>query len=147
MYADDTAIYCSDKSIEAANQAMNRNLSKLVDWTTGNRLTVNAAKTKFVVFGNQRFVNVNDIDLRIGETRLSMCDKYDYLGMKLDSNLSFKPHIQSLITNCNARLTSLCKIRKYIDADVATKIYKAIILSKLQYGLVFILNATQSEQK
>lgn len=51
-----------------------------------------------------------------------------------------------MVSNCNATLFTLCKVRKYIDAGTAVKIYKSIIPSKMQYGLLVTLNCTQSEQ-
>lgn len=71
------------------------------------------------------------------------CTEYVYLGIRLDNRLSFVPHIGNLIRNCNIRLCTLSKIRKYIDVRTAILIYKAIVMLKLQYGLIFSMNALQ----
>lgn len=143
LYADDTALYYSDENLTRTQLIMNRNLVKLLEWTRLNRLTINARKTKFMAFSRMRGDNVN-IDLRIGQTKLERREWYDHLGIRLDSAMSFEPHITNLLANCSARLSTLSKIRRFIDQKTAVRIYKGIIMSKLQYGLLFSLNAKQS---
>lgn len=83
------------------------------------------------------------VNLFIGPSKLEVCQEYDYLGVRIDNRLSFIPHIENVIRNCNARLCTLSKIRKYIDVKTAVTIYKSTIMSRLQYGLVFSVNALQ----
>lgn len=139
MYADDTAIFCSGKDVSVLESVMNRNLSKLNHWACNNKLTINASKTKYMLFGKRQSGQVPYPTLLIGSNELKHCDQFDYLGVRLDTCLSFKPHIQNVLANCNARLVTLCKIRRYIDCRTATLIYKSIIMSKMQYGMVFVL--------
>lgn len=69
------------------------------------------------------------------------------MGIRLDNRLTFAPHIENLIRNCNICLHTLSKICKYIDKNTAILIYKAIIMSKLQYGLVFKMNALRQHRQ
>lgn len=126
---------------------MNRNLARLQHWSLSNRLTINAQKTKYLLFRRSVRSKVKELVLHIGPTKLTECLNYDYLGFRLDVTLSFKDHVNNLVTNCNLRLMTLCKIRRYIDTPTAVRIYKSLIMSRLQYGLVFALNALQSDRK
>lgn len=121
LYADNTALYYLDTCLNRIESIMNRNLAKLQDWSLVNRLTINALKTKFLLFRGSVKKPVRELVLYIGYTKLSTCINYDYLGFKLDTILSFKDHINSVIANCNARLFTLCKIRKYIDRSTALR--------------------------
>lgn len=47
---DDTAIYFSDTLLSKLEDTMNKNLEKLVSWTNRNHLTINAKKTKYLLF-------------------------------------------------------------------------------------------------
>lgn len=126
---------------------MNRNLSKLQQWSLANRLTINASKTKYLLLRKSERSENRDLTLFIGPTRLTSCTNYDYLGFKLDVTMSFRDHINKTISNCNARLVTLSKIRKYIDKQTAVHIYKSFIMAKLYYGLVFALNSLHSDRK
>lgn len=108
---------------------------------------VNASKTKFLLFGNQNVLKTHgNLTLLIGDTILSKCSYYDYLDIRLDDGLTFKPHIQNLILNCNSRLFTLSHIRKYLDRKTTIAIYKNIIMAKLQYGLLFTICALKGER-
>lgn len=147
QYADDTALYCVEKDLDRLEHVMNTNLEKLKNWAVVNRLTINVNKTKYLLFKRSLKTPTRPLNLHIGHIRLGACTQYDYLGFRLDTTLSFKLHVQNIVANCNARIVSLCKIRKYINTETAIRIYKGIIMAKLQYGLVFALNALQSDQK
>lgn len=48
--------------------------------------------------------------------------------------------------NCNNHLATLSKIHRYIGSVTAIKIYKVIVMSRIQYGLIFTINATISDR-
>ena len=49
MYADDTTIYCNiDQNV--SDEVINMELSKVIQWLAANTLSLNVAKTKFMVF-------------------------------------------------------------------------------------------------
>ena len=49
MYADDTTIYCNlDQNV--SNEVINIELSLVSQWVAANKLSLNVAKTKFMVF-------------------------------------------------------------------------------------------------
>ena len=53
MYADDTTLFTSIKNSKEGNiqnQLINNGLSKISDWLLPNKLSLNAAKTKFMFF-------------------------------------------------------------------------------------------------
>ena len=53
MYADDKTLFTSIKNSNkdnVQNQLINNGLSKISDWLLANKLSLNAAKTKFMVF-------------------------------------------------------------------------------------------------
>ena len=53
MYADDTILFTSIKNSNEDNvqiQLINNGLSKISDWLLANKLPLNAAKIKFMVF-------------------------------------------------------------------------------------------------
>ena len=49
MYADDTTLYCNLSNNTNEND-LNSELHKISEWLTSNKLSLNAQKTKFIVF-------------------------------------------------------------------------------------------------
>lgn len=125
---------------------MSHNLKLLDDYCVLNRLTINSTKTKYVVFDTPHSKNLNvKLNLSIRGTPLQGVDFYDYLGVRLDNSLSFKPQIARTVSGCNARLFTLSKIRQFIPESVAILIYKTLILSKLTYGGIVCWSAISKE--
>ena len=54
MYADDTTLFCEINSIPDAEHSLNAELSKITDWLAANKLSLNANKTKFMVFHSDK---------------------------------------------------------------------------------------------
>lgn len=144
LYADDTVLYMTGASLPDLEKRMNDTLVRYTTWTTLNRLTINSKKTKFMVFTGSRNPLPRQIDLRIGATQLEYCDTYEYLGLTLDSGLTFEHHIGKLIASCNHRLFTLSKICKYLDEKSAINIYKSLIMSKLNHCCIFYGDAKKT---
>ena len=53
MYADDTSISYSSKSVDAINSAINDDLSNLKLWLEGNKLSLNVSKTQALLIGSR----------------------------------------------------------------------------------------------
>ena len=53
MYADDTSIYYSSKSISSINNAVNNDLQSLKSWLDENKLSLNVAKTQSILIGSR----------------------------------------------------------------------------------------------
>ena len=54
MYADDTSISYSSKSVDAINSAINDDLSNLKLWLEGNKLSLNVSKTQAMLIGSRQ---------------------------------------------------------------------------------------------
>ena len=54
MYADDTALCCDINSILDIEHSLNSELSKITDWLAANKLSLNANKTKCMVFHSDK---------------------------------------------------------------------------------------------
>lgn len=76
-----------------------------------------------MTFRGSRKACIHALDLRIDGSQLDLCDSYEYLGLTLDSYLTFEQYVGKLLAACNHRLFTLAKIRKHLDEKSATNIY------------------------
>lgn len=54
LFADDTNLYCSGKSLEWPMNTVEREIKVLKTWFDINKLSLNLSKTKFTLFGNRQ---------------------------------------------------------------------------------------------
>ena len=59
---------------------------------------------------------------------------FKYLGVLLDSTLTYNLHIGSLIRTVSHKVSLLGKVKKYLRDDAALQIYKSMILPYLDYA-------------
>ena len=102
-------------------------------WASLNDMRINAVKTKEMVFSFCRSLDLAPITIdnkvieRVAQSRL--------LGVTLCSNLSWKGHIDSVLSKCNQRLYLLLHLRRSgVPVADLLIIYKAIARSVLEYA-------------
>ena len=148
LYADDTVILTSHPNISDLIDTVNKELIGYGNWLVYNRLTVNTKKSNVILYkGHGQKINckLKEVKLR-GET-LSYTHTYKYLGVLLDSKLSFESHIKKVSNDVSYRLTKLFRLRNMITENVATKIYKVMILPLMDYCDIIYASGTQGNLK
>ena len=55
------------------------------------------------------------------------------LGVTLDWDLSFKPHVAIILKKAYAKIAALRRIKRLVPSDVMISLYKAYVLSQLEY--------------
>ena len=98
LYADDTVLLVADKCAQNIEIKLNTELDKEAHrWFTENRLTFNAKKTKYMIFGNARKTNqLGDICINLNANKLDQVESFKYLGVHFDQQLNWKKHLTLL---------------------------------------------------
>ena len=144
LYADDTVLYTSEQDLTLANQYMNADHQLVQRWCKDNSLTVNTKKTKVMFFSlNKNLLFRETCHCSLSNQPLEVVDTYKYLGITLDTHLTYKPHIKNIITKVTHKLSVLSKIRKYLDVYTSRTIFKSMILPHFDYGDVVYAGASQ----
>ena len=55
------------------------------------------------------------------------------LGVTLDWDLSFKPHVAIMLKKAYAKIAALRRIKRLVPSDVMISLYKAYVLTQLEY--------------
>ena len=76
---------------------MNRELQKERKWLETNRLALNISKTINFVLFHSPSKKINDlIRIRLGRKTITQLNHVKYLGIPIDSSLSWKPRVSEL---------------------------------------------------
>ena len=134
LFADDTNIYLEDKKLENLQNVMNDELKKLFEWLCINRLSLNISKTNFVVF---HAINKPKypITILINKQAIEEVKFVKYLGVLIDSHLTFKAHIDELTKKIARSVGILYKLRPFVTTRILTNVYYAIVYPFLLYGI------------
>lgn len=129
FYADDAVFYSSGSSLEEINLKVNDFMKKLSDWLIINKLTPNVSKTKLMLFSNVKVDNLPQI--YFDTVLLDWVDDFKYLGVFLDSRLTFSSHIKYL---CN-RLSKIQGIM-YASSPFLNQASLLTIYHSLAYSII-----------
>ncbi len=134
LYADDTAMYVSGESYIDVILALRIEMDNLVQWLRLNKLTLNVAKTKLMIFGTKpKLRAIRDSPLKIGDETVERVAVFKYLGILLDESLDWEPHVNKLYSKTCSKVGLLKKIRSNIDHSTALPLYKSLVLPHLDY--------------
>ena len=134
-FADDTNLLYTNKDLKKIKKVVNQELKYLYDWLCANRLSLNVDKTEFIIFRPPRVRSQYRVVLELNKKKIFESTKIKYLGLLLDSRLTFKAHISELSKKLSRAVGMLYKIRDYSPKTVLRSLYFSLFNSHLTYGL------------
>ena len=127
---------------------MQPEINNLLKWCISNRLKINEAKSNVLLFGSRQKLSKLDYrtNLFIGTDVLSYCDSYKYLGVTLDSEMTFSTLLAETKKSVKNWLFNLRKLRHYITESTAVLIYKQTILPVFDYAGFVLISCNKSDR-
>ena len=135
LFADDTNIYYESTDLINMERVMNEELKKLYQWLCANKLSLNISKTNFLIFHSYNKPLHKTITLKINNKAIKEEKYVKYLGILIDSTLSWKFHINELGKKVSRVIGVLYKIRQFVTEDIMICIYYSLIYPYLIYGI------------
>ena len=134
LYADDTVLYFSSHDPKIIESTLNAELSNVAKWFQANKLTLNTKKTKFMLFGTpKRLKPTTPLNIMIDNTPIEQVDSFKYLGVVLDSVLSFSNHIDYISRKLSSRIAMLGRSSKFLSKHLLLILYKSLALPYIDY--------------
>ena len=114
-FADDTNLLCLGNSLKKPNKLVNADLKRLVNWLNANKISLNVKKTEMVIFKSKQKKFEGDLKIKLCGKRLYPTESLKYLGVKIDTNLSWQYHVNDLFVKLNRANALLFKMRKHVS--------------------------------
>jgi len=132
-FADDTTALMDADHPNDLVESVNRELSNVMDWMCANRLSLNVGKTCYMVVTDK---NVQVPDIKINDRRIDRVTEAKFLGINLDSRLSFIPHVSRLCKQVSKATGILNRLSPLLPVGSRLKVYFALIYSRINYGVI-----------
>ena len=128
LFADDTNILYANSNLKSLESVVNEELRKVCEWLNTNKLSLNTSKSNFVIFHPfQRKPDYNvtlkmyDNDLKI-LTSLERKHYVKYLGVLIDSHLSWRYHIEYISSKISKGVGIIARLRHFVPASTPLKL-------------------------
>ena len=132
MYANDTSLSYRSGDICQLSEVMNKDLTTIVEWLKGNKLSLNVSKTKAMVISIKQkercLAKTNEeLSLVIQEERIDTVLAAKYLGIQVDRNLNWKGHIKALCSKVSRAIGFLKHAKSFLPHATLKTLYTGII--------------------
>lgn len=136
MFADDVSLFYPYKYDEVLKTHIEKDASLLFEYARLNRLCLNPDKTKLIRFRPNSASLNNNFSVYIDGKLTMESHSIKYLGVILQSNLSWDLHIQSVKRKVAPAIGILFKLKNKLDVRTKLVIYQSLIHSHFSYMAV-----------
>uniref|UniRef100_A0A8C5MK96 Reverse transcriptase domain-containing protein n=1 Tax=Leptobrachium leishanense TaxID=445787 RepID=A0A8C5MK96_9ANUR len=148
MYADDIVIYTSKPNLQQLEAVLQEQFTEVEKWIKNNKLFLNTDKTVTMLFGTApKLHKLQNPHLCVGTKSngmLTTVTSLKYLGMWLDPNLSFSPHIEKLSSKLYPKLGALYRNKSCLSPAVRKQIVQQMLMPAIDYRDVVYAAAPQT---
>ena len=134
MFADDTTIIISDKSLNNLHSKCETTIKELSKWIEENKLYINTKKTKFMKFFS------DDFSASMNGNIIECVPCFKLLGVTIDNSFNFKTHCKTVYNKLIYLFHVFYSIRNKLNTDSKLIIYNSYVQSILTYCLVIYGN-------
>ena len=127
-FADDTNIYYEAESINKLETVINKEIRKLDTWLIVNRLSLNIAKTNLLILHPYNKPINQRITIKIHKKAISESECIKYLGVMVDSTLTWNIYIDKISKTISRATGLLYKITPFVNNKILRMLYHLFTL-------------------
>ena len=134
-FADDTAILVRHTNPETAVKLLQEHITKIEKWLQEKQIKANPNKCNHITFTLWKQIPPN---IFLNGTHITQAKQIKYLGLHLDTQLTWKQHTKSIIDKIQTirrQMHWLTSRKSKLTIENKLKIYKTIINPIWTYGI------------
>jgi len=144
LFADDTSMIITNPDPMEFTKSLNTNSIKINRWLKSNSLSLNVDKTHFLQFYMRPNQNYDFIPY-YEDKQITKVETIKFLGITLDSNLSWEQHIEDITPRLNKACFAIRSIKPFMSVEAMRLVYFSYVHSILSYGIIFWGNSVHSK--
>ena len=124
-------------SPQAISNGIQTNINELQNWSNKKRMTLNERKTKSMLITGKRLdkkLASLDLHIELNNTIIEQVDVFSFLGLKIDTRLTFDEHVDALCNKLSQRIGVLRNIKVFLPLEQRILYYNAMIKQPMMYG-------------
>ena len=135
VYADDTEMHAYGSSIEEVTVLLQADVDRIADWFRRNKLTLNLAKSVCMIFTTNTNVASKELHITVNGTRIQQVTSIRYLGIHLDSKLSWGNHTTEVCKTIAPKVGLLKRLKHMLPVESLINVYQSVVQSHIDYCL------------
>ena len=144
LFADDTYLTLSNRSLWGLELKANNELRKIDTWMRSNKLSLNYSKSCYMIINKVPSKSCDtNLSLILNSTPLKRQQTVKYPGLYVDETLRWSTDIQQLSLQLARYAGIFYRIRNLVPRETLRLLYHSLILSRIQYGILIWGNAAK----
>ena len=136
LFADDSNQFITDQTRAGLYRKANLELAKVANWVAHNKLTLNYDKTEFIEFSRSKPFSNDDFTLQINGKPIKKVDECKFLGVYIDSKISWRSHINKIISRISQTVGIIGRAKSFMNSTQLGLLYNTMVLPHLQYCII-----------
>ena len=120
---------------EDTNKILNDELAKIHNWLNVNKLSLNVAKTKAMLFHMPQ-KEIHHPQLKIAGFNIEFIDNFNFLGITINKHLNWAKHMDILSAKISKTVGILNTLKSVLPINILKIIYNSLILCHMNYGIL-----------
>ena len=133
IFADDTNLLISGTSLQTLENKINNEIPVLTNWLQTNRLSLNLKKNHIMLFGPTKRNENYNINVTIEGEQIEIVKTTKFLGLILDNQISWKPHIAYLTQKVSKSIGILSRARQILSSTTMKQLYYSFLYPYMTY--------------
>ena len=126
------------------NEILQMEMNEIATWLNVNRLSLNTAKTKLILFRSRNKKSKHELKISINNESIKRVEKITFLGIVIDEFLTWRDHIDLIAKKIIKCAAIISRIRHFTNLNSLKLIYYALVYPYLTYGNLIWGNAYKS---
>jgi len=131
-FADDTTLFLSNENVNSLAHLANIELLNVDTWLRANRLSLNVAKTSYMLITDAK---VGEVEISVAGSEIQRVEKAKFLGVMLDDRMSFRHHVKDVCSQLSRSVGMLRRITSLVPRRIRLLIYNALVFSRVSYAV------------
>ena len=131
LFADDTNLFRTGSDLSILCNEMSTEMNKLYTWFNVNKLSLNIAKTNYMIFSNKK--PISNVSVRINNVEIDRVNCTKFLGVLIDNRLTWKEQISKVKGKLCKSVAILFRCNRLINENALRTIYCSLFLSHITY--------------
>lgn len=135
LFADDTTLHTSGKSVNDVTKSLQKSLGEVSTWCKHNKMIISIPKTKSMLITTRQKhqKNLPPLQLLLDNNPIEQVKEHRLLGITIDDKLSWVPHINNVCKTLQRNLFLLSKLKHLVDCNGRKLFFHAFIKSHCDY--------------
>lgn len=136
MFADDTTLHSAGKTVPEIRRNLQESIEQVSQWCLNNCMLINPLKTKSMLITTRQKhqLRPQPLDLMLGSAPVEQLKEHRLLGVMLDEDLSWQPHLTYIGKKISRKLFLLSKLKHVINLQTRKLFFYAYIRPHVDFA-------------